>query len=565
MKTGIKIANLRKIIRTLKPQTWLFSDKVAPTLLVLLSLILYLPGFFSIPPLDRDESRYAQASKQMLESGDYVDIRFQDGPLHKKPVGINWLQSGVAILSGLGADSPIWIYRIPSLFGAIFAVLFVYWCSRAFTNPKNSLIAGALVASTMILSAEARIAKHDAFLFACIMASQGALARIWLTDKFKNLKIYAFIFWTGFALSILVKGPVGPMTIGLTILLLCILRRQIRWLVKLLPFYGLIYCLAIIMPWFVAITIQTNGAFFQESIIVDVVAKINQGIESHGAPPLTHLGVMFATYWPLFPFFVLAIPAIFRARKENWAIFMFAWFVPNWLVYELVVTKLPHYTMPLMPALAISSVIALSMQKEVWRVGKWLGGILLLIVPIIFLVIAIIAPIYYDESYSFFGITLCIFAIVLAFFTARIFVKQLDPFLGIVPAILTSVLIYSAICGFIFPNFSTIWLSPRIANSISAETSCANPDIFSVGFNEPSLIFLTKTDTLLGNVDQASSWIQKPGCKIAILERQFIPRFEELTQNFELQILSKGEISGLNVNGGDLLNLHLFQTDESLQ
>src|SRR6516225_1100814 len=61
--------------------------------LVLCALLLFLPGFFTIPPVDRDEARFAQATKQMVESGDYVNIRFQEDVRYKKPVGIYWLQS----------------------------------------------------------------------------------------------------------------------------------------------------------------------------------------------------------------------------------------------------------------------------------------------------------------------------------------------------------------------------------------------------------------------------------------------------------------------------------------
>ena len=70
--------------------------------LVLLSLVCFLPGFTSLQPMDRDEPRYAQASKQMLETGDFVDIRFQDEARHKKPVGIYWMQSA-SVAIGRGA------------------------------------------------------------------------------------------------------------------------------------------------------------------------------------------------------------------------------------------------------------------------------------------------------------------------------------------------------------------------------------------------------------------------------------------------------------------------------
>ena len=95
--------------------------------LTLCGLVLFLPGFFNIPAIDRDEARFAQATKQMVESGDFVDIRFQDDVRYKKPVGIYWLQSAVVeAASALGlprAQLRIWLYRIPSLIGAIGAVL----------------------------------------------------------------------------------------------------------------------------------------------------------------------------------------------------------------------------------------------------------------------------------------------------------------------------------------------------------------------------------------------------------------------------------------------------------
>src|SRR5215204_11192 len=103
----------------------------AVALLVLVSLAAFLPGFFQIPPVDRDEARFAQATKQMVESGDFVDIRFQEEVRYKKPVGIYWMQAAV-VKAGVALGVPdalhtISLYRIPSLLGAILAVLLTYW------------------------------------------------------------------------------------------------------------------------------------------------------------------------------------------------------------------------------------------------------------------------------------------------------------------------------------------------------------------------------------------------------------------------------------------------------
>src|SRR5947208_10359840 len=110
--------------------------------LLLVTCISILPGFFSIPPTDRDESRFAQATKQMIESGDYVDIRYQDEVRYKKPVGIYWLQAGVVRgAEALGvpeARTSIWLYRVPSLIGAIGAVLSTYWVALAFGSRRTA-------------------------------------------------------------------------------------------------------------------------------------------------------------------------------------------------------------------------------------------------------------------------------------------------------------------------------------------------------------------------------------------------------------------------------------------
>ena len=74
------------------------SNRRAMAWLVLVCLVAFLPGFFTIPPVDRDEARFAQATKQMLEGAGYVDIRFQDEVRYKKPIGIYWLQAAAVRL-----------------------------------------------------------------------------------------------------------------------------------------------------------------------------------------------------------------------------------------------------------------------------------------------------------------------------------------------------------------------------------------------------------------------------------------------------------------------------------
>src|SRR5712692_6542124 len=167
------------------------SHRRAVVVLLGAALLSFLPGFFSIPPIDRDEARFAQATKQMVESGDYVDIRFQDEVRYKKPVGIYWLQAGVvktaSVLGFPDALTTIWLYRIPSLVGAVGAVLLTYWTALAFVSRRAAVLAGLMMASSILLGVERLIAKTDAVLLLTVVAAMGALARAYLPEQRERL------------------------------------------------------------------------------------------------------------------------------------------------------------------------------------------------------------------------------------------------------------------------------------------------------------------------------------------------------------------------------------------
>src|SRR5712691_2066865 len=187
------------------------SHARAAAVLVVVALLSFLPGLFSIPPIDRDEARFAQAAKQMVESGDYVDIRFQDEVRYKKPVGIYWLQAAaVNAASALGvrnARTTIWLYRIPSVVGAIGAVLLTYWAALALVSRRAALLAGLMLASCVLLGFERFLAKTDAMLLMTVVAAMGAMGRayLWGEDEGKE-KLdaasrwrLAAVFWTALA------------------------------------------------------------------------------------------------------------------------------------------------------------------------------------------------------------------------------------------------------------------------------------------------------------------------------------------------------------------------------
>ena len=253
------------------------SHRRATLCLVAACLILFLPGFFSLQPMDRDEPRFAQATKQMLETGDYVRIRFQQAARNNKPVGIYWVQAA-AVRAGEALGVPdarrrIWLYRLASLFGAIAAVLLTYWAALAFAPAGQAMMAGLLLAATILLGVEARLAKTDALLLATIVAAMGAFARIYLfLDRDTRWRLPA-IFWTAIGFGLLLKGPITPMVPLLAGLALAFLDRGAPWLRQIKAGPGVVWALLIALPWFVLIMIETKGAFLADSLGKDMLAK----------------------------------------------------------------------------------------------------------------------------------------------------------------------------------------------------------------------------------------------------------------------------------------------------
>src|SRR5438128_955208 len=354
------------------------SHRRSIAFLVLFSLLTFLSGFFNVPPIDRDEALFAQATKQMIETGEYVDIRFQDEVRYKKPVGIYWLQAAVVkTATALGmpnAQGTIWLYRIPSLIGAIGAVLLTYWTALSFVSRRAALLAGLMMATSILLGVEARLSKTDAMLLLTAVAAMGAMARIYLGEGRNAAGLAGWtlpaIFWTALAAGILIKGPLIVMFVVLTVVALAVTDRSVRWLGALRPIAGVLWLCLLVLPWFLAIVSRSGSNFFAESVGHDLISKVVSAQEAHGAPPGSYFVSFWVTFWPGATLAAMAVPGVWVARREKGAKFLLCWIVPAWIVLELVITKLPHYVLPLYPAIAI--LISGVVDPHVLSRNRWL-------------------------------------------------------------------------------------------------------------------------------------------------------------------------------------------------
>jgi len=430
-------------------------------------------------------------------------------------------------------------------------------------SPGGALVVGLLTAAAIILGVEARLAKTDAVLFATILLAQGALARIWLKEVDRRLWGTAFVFWTALAAGVLIKGPVAPMVVGLTVIGLMVLKRKVAWFKRAAPVFGFAWFIVLVSPWLVAIWIATDGTFFTQAIGNDLLGKVGQGQESHGAPPLTHLAAMFGVFWPLPAFALLSAATIWRERSSPLVVFCLAWFVPSWVVFELVATKLPHYTMPLFPALALPVAAALIDRagEGANTILRWIAAALLVVPPVAIAGAAFGGPIYVGDWPSPPGAILCLIGAVLAVGAATRLVR--DAALAALPAAVgAACFIAVGFWGFVGPALTTIWISPRLVEAIENVAGCTEPQVVTSGFHEPSFIFLQGTHTRIVSPVDAAAFLADAtagGCRIAAIESRQQEAFLKAASADGLVPTQVSRVDGLNINGGKRMEISLYQ------
>ena len=546
---------------------WLARRPLA--VLAVLGLLLWLPGVLSLPPLDRDESRFAQSSRQMVESGDPVDIRFGHVPRYKKPVGIYWLQAVSTAALGGGDDSQIWTYRVPSLLGAIIAARLTVWAAAAFLDAEAALIAGLLLLSTVLLGAEATIATTDAVLLATIVAVQGVLLRLYRAARegapapSTGQVLWG---WAALGIGILVKGPVSFGVAIATIIGLGIWDRNLRWLKDVRPLRGIALAALLVVPWLVAITIQSHGAFLQQSVGNDFAAKLAGGQESHGSWPGYYLLLAAGAFFPAILFVLPGIAVGVARRKEAAVRFLLVWAGAWWAGVEAVPTKLPHYVLPAYPALAILATLFVTAAAPAVKhlalaiaVTRWIAGLQYLVGGVLLVVAIAVAPhmlgggnIYWLWGVAAAGACLMTAALVMGLFTQRWS-------WSVILSLLAMLVLAPALTAGAGPRLSQLWISQQLKPLVEANTQPGDPPPAIAGYQEPSLVFALGADVNLTDGAGAAQAGAKSGGLALVEDAErgpFLARLAELQGDPQVV----GEVSGLNYSRGRKVHILLYRT-----
>lgn len=513
-------------------------------------------GVFTLPPLDRDEARFAQATVQMLESGDFIAIRFQDDERNKKPAGIHWLQAASVSLFSAPEARAIWAYRLPSVLGAVLAAVFTYLAGARAYDDRTGFIAALLLASAPVVAAEATIAKTDAMLLALVCLAQLTLLHVYARQQeSRGGGGFSFLFWVAQGAATLVKGPIAAMIAIATVAGLATARPRFAWLKGLRPIAGAAILAAIVLPWLWAVNEATDGRFVSEAIGRDMLGKIGEAQESHAGPPGYHLALVWLLFWPAA---ALIPPGLALALKErgDWrARFFLAWLIPAWIVFELAGTKLPHYVMPLYPALAVIAARA-ALSPDAQRFRRT-GAVIYAVAGAAAASIIAALTIAYGGGVSAFAVAGAVAAasLVIAFHFWR--GRAARGALG--AACLSAVFAWIVLAG-VLPRAEPLDVSRRLSTTLDRLDLHPIRDgaapVAIAGYNEPSAVFLLGTQTALTTPAAAADRLLSRAAGAAIIEAAQQAAFLAALNGAAAEPLAT--IDGVNYSNGRNVSLTIY-------
>jgi len=317
-------------------------------ILVAIATIVFSANFWGTSVYILDEAKNAGCAMEMYSRGDWVvptfnnELRTDKPPLHYYFMRMAYNMFGV---NPLGA-------RFFSVVMGILTVLAVYFFSSKLLNPRAGFFSGLILACSIQLAIQFHLAVPDPYLIFFLTAGLLSFSYAFIAGR----TLWYYAFYSCIALATLAKGPVAPVFAGLIVLIFLLLQRKlsIRQLLdmKLLP--GAIIFLAIVIPWYVLVGIETNGVWLEQFFFKHNVGRFTSTMEGHRGFPLVSVVIMIAALIPFSLFFPQAFKMVWNTMKQNaYVQFCFVAMAVVVIFFAFSRTILPSYPEPSVPFFAV--------------------------------------------------------------------------------------------------------------------------------------------------------------------------------------------------------------------
>ena len=282
------------------------------------------------------------------------------------------------------------------------------------------------------------------------------------------------------------------------------------------------------------------------------------GQESHGAPPGTYFLLFWVTFWPGAPLAAMAAPTIWKGRREPATQFLLAWLLPTWLLFELVITKLPHYVLPLYPAVAILAARAverdaLSKNPHLVRTTV-LWPLFAAGLP----TIGVVGVMILRHQLALLAWPFAAAAIIFGFLAWRLYEAD-GAERSLLRATVAAQLVSIAVLGATVPLMRPLFPSALLASTIGVD--CPHPQFASAGYHEPSLVFLFGTPTQLTTGPGAADFLAEGSCRFAMIEARQERAFVQRAEAIGLRYAPGPRIAAINYSAGRSVAISVFRSE----
>ena len=350
-------------------------------LLFLGCLLFHVVGTWSVPLIDRDEPRFAEASREMVERSDYIVPRFNNQLRLDKPPLAYWAQ--VASYKIFGEND--FAARFPSAVAAALVAMSILAWGRRIGGDRVGWWAAIIFTLSLQTFVHAKAAVADMWLVLFVTIAHWAGYELLNQKKTLNAQrstfntqwTWWFVFYGALAFGFLAKGPIawtplltiaamkyfsrdashpeaGPRRVDPSTALRTSLAKRFKFT------RGVLLMLVIVALWGVPALVQTHGDFLRIGIGRHVIGRSFSAMESHGSNSLS-------IYLLLLPFYFVTIFASFfpwsiklpTLTKKLWRerdqidVYLLCGAGVIFIIFTLIKTKLPHYTLPAFPLLSL--------------------------------------------------------------------------------------------------------------------------------------------------------------------------------------------------------------------
>lgn len=484
----------------------------------LVALLAAILGLISLPALDRNESAFVQATVQMLESGDFVTVRYQDFWRGGVSPGAHWLQALVVDAVSAPEARAVWAYRLVSLISIAIAAAMTVLGGGALFGPRAAFIAGIGLSVSLIVVTAGSVATADAPLLAACATMLAGFGRVYaaVREERRVRRRDRMLFWAGLIAGVLIKGPALLIMTGLAAAILIFADGRAPWRKVLGWGWGLIAMAAFAGPWMVAVTIATDGAYWAPD-----------AAPAPHSPPLWQTGLAPLMAFPLSALMPLAAIHGWQARQEPGVRIAISWLAAAWLVGEFAPQRQIFGLLPAYIALAWLGAAGLLSDRIGTRL-RVLSAVLAVVLGFVLSGVAVVvAERFGVGADSLAGLAaaglFAATALATAFAVAR---PRASLMLAIAGAL--GVLTPAWLMGVTIPSLDRLWPTQRIMraladNELDPRKGLAVGPVAAAGYQEPSLIFALGASTETGGGDVAARAIADG--RPAVVEAKEEPAF----------------------------------------